>query len=200
MPVLEAPAVAGRVAELLRMRFVLVLLASVLVAPAAAHAAELPKCAKSERARCGSVSVPLHRADPAGPRITVRFRVIPRSDPSRPAGTPIVATEGGPGYSTIESGPGYEFLLGPLRRTHDLILMDNRGTGASGAIDCPRLQAGKGDYTREVGRCAQRLGPTADAYGTGAAADDLAAVLDKLGVPVVSIYGDSYGTYFAGMR
>ena len=179
------------------MRFVLVLLASVLVAPAAAHAAALPKCAKHERARCGSVSVPLHRADPAGPRITVRFRVIPRSDPSRPAGTPIVATEGGPGYSTIESGSSYEFLLGPLRRTHDLILMDNRGTGTSGAIDCPRLQAGNGDYTREVGRCAQRLGPTADAYGTGAAADDLAAVLDKLGVPVVSIYGDSYGTYFA---
>ena len=108
------------------MRFVLVLLASVLVAPAAAHAAALPKCAKHERARCGSVSVPLHRADPAGPRITVRFRVIPRSDPSRPAGTPIVATEGGPGYSTIESGSSYEFLLGPLRRTHDLILMDNR--------------------------------------------------------------------------
>ena len=76
------------------------------------------------------MSVPLHRADPAGPRITVRFRVIPRSDRSRPAGTPIVATEGGPGYSTIESGPSYEFLLGPLRRTHDLILMDNRGTGA----------------------------------------------------------------------
>ena len=195
--VLEARAAAGRVAGLVRLRLVLVLLAPLLIAPSAAGAAELPKCPKDKRARCGSVSVPLHRADPAGPRITVRFRVIPHSDRSRPAGTPIVATEGGPGYSTIESGPGYEFLLGPLRRTHDLILMDNRGTGGSGAIDCPRLQAGKGDYTREVGRCAQRLGPTADAYGTGAAADDLAAVLDKLGVPVVSIYGDSYGTYFA---
>ncbi len=191
------PAAAGRVAILVRPRLALLVLATFLLVPSAARAAELPKCAKDEAARCGSVSVPLHRTDPGGPRITVRFRVIPRSDPSRPAGTPIVATEGGPGYSTIESGAGYEFLLGPLRRTHDLILMDNRGTGASGAIDCPRLQAGKGDYTREVGRCAEHLGPAADAYGTGAAADDLAAVLDKLGVPVVSIYGDSYGTYFA---
>ena len=88
-------------------------------------------------------------------------------------------------------------MLGRLHRRHDLIVMDNRGTGRSGAINCKRLQAGKGVYAREVGRCARLLGRRANAYGTGAAADDLAAVLDKLGVPVVSIYGDSYGTYFA---
>ncbi len=71
---------------------------------------------------------------------------------------PIVAAEGGPGYGTIDSGAGYRFLLGPLGRDHDLILVDNRGTGRSGAIDCKRLQAGKGDYTRNVGRCARQLG------------------------------------------
>jgi len=88
-------------------------------------------------------------------------------------------------------------MLGPLRRDHDLILMDNRGVGRSGAIDCKRLQADKGSYTRNVAACARQLGAAADAYGTGAAADDLAAVLDRLDVPVVSLYGDSYGTYFA---
>ena len=180
------------------MRFLLAALLVLLIAPAAARATDLPpKCRGDAAARCGSVRVPLHRSDPGGEQIRVRYRVIPRRDRSRPAGTPIVATEGGPGYSTIESGAGYRFMLRPLLRTRDLILMDNRGTGGSGAIDCPRLQAGKGDYTREVGRCAERLGPAADAYGTGAAADDLAAVLDALGVPVVSLYGDSYGTYFA---
>jgi pimeloyl-ACP methyl ester carboxylesterase len=75
--------------------------------------------------------------------------------------------------------------------------MDNRGTGRSGAINCKRLQAGEGVYAREVGRCARLLGRRANAYGTGAAADDLAAILDRLRVPVVSIYGDSYGTFFA---
>ena len=88
-------------------------------------------------------------------------------------------------------------MLGPLRKRHALILMDYRGTGGSGAIDCPRLQAGLGNYVREVGRCARKLADRTDAYGTGAAADDLAAVLDRLKVPVVDIYGDSYGTYFA---
>jgi hypothetical protein len=61
-------------------------------------------------------------------------------------------------------------------------------------ISCPRLQAGKGRYVHAVGPCGRRLGAAADAYGTGAAADDLAAVLDRLNVTVVNIYGDSYGT------
>ena len=88
-------------------------------------------------------------------------------------------------------------MLGGLLARHDLIVVDNRGTGSSGAIDCPRLQAYKGNYVREVGRCGRKLGKRADAYGSGAAADDLAAVLDRLQVPVINIYGDSYGTYFA---
>ena len=114
--------------------------------------------ATAARAAAGSASrctAPI----PSGPRLTVRFRVYPRTDRARPAGEPIVAAEGGPGYGSIDSGAGYRFLLGPLRRDHDLILVDNRGTGRSGAIDCPRLQAGKGGYTRNVGRCARQLGP-----------------------------------------
>jgi pimeloyl-ACP methyl ester carboxylesterase len=127
----------------------------------------------------------------------VRFRVYPRTDRSRPALEPIVTAEGGPGYGSIDEASSYRFMLRPLLARHDLILVDNRGTGRSGAIDCPRLQAYKGDYVREVGRCGSKLGKRADAYGSGAAADDLAAVLDRLKVSVVDIYGDSYGTYFA---
>jgi pimeloyl-ACP methyl ester carboxylesterase len=174
-----------------------VVLAAAFAAVPGAHAADLPRCKGDPSARCGKLDVPLHRADPAGPSLTIRFRVHPRTDRSRPAGVPIVAAEGGPGYGSIDSGDGYRFMLGQLRRDHDLILVDNRGTGRSGAIDCPRLQAGRGSYARNVGRCARQLGPSAGAYGTGAAADDLAAILDRLRIPVVSIYGDSYGTYFA---
>ena len=170
------------------------------VAPAGAAAAPATKpCPDDKSARCGSVRVPLLRGAPdgGGRKLRVKFRVFPRTDRSKPAREPIVAAEGGPGYATIESADSYKFMLGPLRRQHDLIVMDNRGTGSSGAINCPRLQAGKGVYLREVGRCARKLGAAANAYGTGAAADDLAAVLDKLGVPLVDVYGDSYGTYFS---
>ena len=68
-----------------------------------------------------------------------------------PALEPIVGAEGGPGYPSIDSAESYLFMLGGLHRRHDLIVMDNRGTGRSGAINCKRLQAAKGVYAREVG-------------------------------------------------
>ena len=176
--------------------------ALVLIAgmPAAAGAQPVTKrCPDDPRARCGWVRVPLLRAAPdgGGRKLRIHFRVFRRTDRSRPALEPIVAVEGGPGYPSIGSAESYLFLLGPMRRRHDLIVVDNRGTGRSGAINCPRLQALKGEYEREAARCARKLGRAANAYGTGAAADDLAAVLDELRVRVVDIYGDSYGTYFA---
>jgi pimeloyl-ACP methyl ester carboxylesterase len=176
---------------------VLVILAATGASAAAAPATR--RCADDNAARCGSVVVPLLRGAPAGGgrKLRVHFRVFPRTHHSRPALEPVVAVEGGPGYPSIDSAESYLFMLGRLRGRHDLIVVDNRGTGRSGAIDCPRLQAGKGVYAREVGGGGRRLGRRANAYGTGAAADDLAAVLDKLHSPLVSIYGDSYGTYFA---
>ncbi len=177
----------------------LIVLVAALPAAAAAGTRPTKPCKDDRAARCGSIRVPLFRGVPGGggQKLRVHFRVYPRTDRSRPALEPIVGAEGGPGYPSIDSAESYLFMLGSLRRRHDLIVMDNRGTGRSGAINCPRLQAGKGVYSREVGRCARKLGRAANAYGTGAAADDLAAVLDRLGVPVVNIYGDSYGTYFS---
>jgi pimeloyl-ACP methyl ester carboxylesterase len=173
----------------------------VLAIPAMAAAAPVTRPCPGERSvRCGSIEVPLIRAAPDGGGRTLRvhFRVYPRTDRSKPALEPVVAAEGGPGYGSIDSAESYLFMLGSLRSRHDMIVVDNRGTGRSGAIDCPRLQAGKGVYSREVGRCARKLGGAANAYGTGAAADDLAAILDRLRVRrPVNVYGDSYGTYFA---
>ena len=187
-------------AAAMRIAALLALALGLAALPAAASAASPTKpCRDDKRARCGNIRVPLYRAAPngGGRKLRVHFRVFPRTDRSKRALEPIVTVEGGPGYPSIGTADDYLFMLGPLRRRHDMIVVDNRGTGRSGVINCPRLQAGKGVYEREVGRCARRLGRAANAYGTGAAADDLAAVLDKLGVPVVNIYGDSYGTYFS---
>lgn len=124
-----------------RVGLVGVMLVSLTVATPAA-AAPLKPCRDDRSARCGAIEVPVHRSAPDGPKLKVRFRVLPRTDRSRPALEPIVAAEGGPGHATIDSASGYEFMLRPLRARRDLIVMDNRGTGSSGAIDCPRLQLG----------------------------------------------------------
>ena len=44
--------------------------------------------------------------------------------------------------------------------------------------------------------CGRQLGATAEDYGTADAADDLADVLDALGIDKIDLYGDSYGTFF----
>lgn len=45
--------------------------------------------------------------------------------------------------------------------------------------------------------CGDQLADTRYLYGSGLAADDVAAILDALAIPVVDLYGDSYGTFFA---
>ncbi len=56
--------------------------------------------------------------------------------PEKPLET-LVATEGGPGYPATLSRDGYLALFEPLRRRHDVLLMDNRGTGQSGSHRLP---------------------------------------------------------------
>ena len=151
----------------------------------------------SPAAQSGSIRVPLDRGHPGLGNLAVRYAVIRHTDRSRPPLEPIVAFEGGPGYGSIGSASTYLFMLGKLHRRHDLIVMDQRGTGSSGAIDCPALQGGIPPYSAAAAACARRLGRTASAYGTGAVADDMAAILRKLHAPKVDVYGDSYGTYAA---
>ena len=90
------------------------------------------------------------------------------------------------------------FMLGRLHRAPR---PDRHGQPRHRPLGRDQLQAppGRQGGLRARGRPlrAAARAPRANAYGTGAAADDLAAVLDKLGVPVVNVYGDSYGTYFA---
>ena len=84
----------------------------------------------------------------------------------------------------------------PAPRDARLVLMDNRGTGKSGAIDCPALQTAEQWTVELVGACGASLGERAALYSTAYAADDLAAVIEALEAPPIDLYGDSYGTYF----
>ena len=194
------------------LRFTLTLLGNVLLAAsaAAAHGIDAPRPATPPTlriggfvlARCGAVPAycgRLERAlDPAGRvpgHVSVYFEFYPHTARGPSQGT-LVATEGGPGYPATGSRDAYLALLEPLRRTRDLILMDNRGTGRSGALDCPTLQAADRWTTAMVGACGDSLGERSALYGTALAADDLAAILDRLSAGKIDLYGDSYGTYF----
>jgi pimeloyl-ACP methyl ester carboxylesterase len=72
------------------------------------------------------------------------------------------------------------------RRTHDLLVVDGRGTGRSRPLGCTGAAA-----------CGQALGAARGFYTTADVAADLDAVRAKLGLRRWSLYGISYGTYEA---
>ena len=74
---------------------VLILLAVGLCAPAGASARLLGPCPDTHDAKCGTVAVPLDRANPAMGTIPIFFRYV-RHTGSGPVGDPIFTTEGGP--------------------------------------------------------------------------------------------------------
>ena len=185
----------------------------VLISMAAAGLAAAPAAAAPPRAtfhacedapapaRCGSVVVPLDRRGEqpaADPRtLTISFELYPRRRGDRPSLGTLVNVEGGPGYSTTDSRDYYLALDDPLMDRREVLLVDARGTGRSEPLDCPAFRQTVEDYIRRAGRCADQLGGTVDFYGTHAAAEDMADVLDALGIGTIDLYGDSYGSYFA---
>jgi pimeloyl-ACP methyl ester carboxylesterase len=155
---------------------------------------KLARCGPGPR-YCGRIDRPLDPTGAIGGQISIYFEFYPHTAAGPSAGT-LVATEGGPGYPATESRGDYLALFGPLRDVRDIVLMDNRGTGKSGAIDCPGLQRAAQWTVALVGRCGASLGERAALYSTAYAADDLAAILEMLGAQAIDLYGDSYGTYF----
>ena len=178
------------------MRSGLLAVLAAVILPASADA-QFHRCRDAAPgARCGHVAVPVDRLAPAGEKIKIDFERYRRRDRGRPSLGTIVAVEGGPGYSTTDSRDSYLELVRPLMGRRDLLLVDARGTGLSGALDCPALRRTVAGYVRRAGRCAEQLGPRVDRYTTRASVDDLADVLDALEIGPVDIYGDSYGSYF----
>jgi pimeloyl-ACP methyl ester carboxylesterase len=149
-------------------------------------------------ASCGSVTVPLDRQNPAAGTIDIHYALVPHTDPARPAAGTIVPNPGGPGQATIASAALYLQPLAPLRRDRDLLLIDPRGTGQSGALTCPSLssQDPLSLDLESIGTiCGAELGARAGLYGSAAVADDIDAVRASLGLDKVDLWGDSYGTF-----
>ena len=169
----------------------------------------LDPCEDLDGAWCGSLRVPYDRADPAAGTIPITFEWYPATN--APVGT-MVAMEGGPGYPSTGSRDYYIELFAGLERTRNLLLVDNRGTGRSGLVNCRPLQRwhlalGDQEFDRRLAACGDQLNSArplprggfvhgSDLYGSANAARDLADVLAALQTGPVDLYGDSYGSYF----
>jgi pimeloyl-ACP methyl ester carboxylesterase len=141
---------------------------------------------------CGYVKVPLDRNQPHKTKISIYFELYPHTG-GGPAESAILVNFGGPGPATSANRGEALYVFGPNLDTHDILLIDDRGRGLSGTINCNELQHGIGPLDQEIADCAAQLLNGASRYGTGDIAQDTDAVRAALGYDKVDYYGGSYG-------
>ena len=141
-----------------------------------------------------------------GRRIDLNLALI-KSEAEAADADIVVFLAGGPGQAAIENWPQIAPALAPLRRHHHILLLDQRGTGKSNALDCARASA-KSDaeepdeieaVRNNTRACLAEVQGHADPrlYTTTIAAHDLEAVRIALGAPTFDLVGVSYGTRMA---
>ncbi|RLP28655.1 alpha/beta hydrolase [Nocardia seriolae] len=148
---------------------------------------------------CGTVSRGLVDGRGDLGAVEVGYAVIRHRGGEGAVGT-VLPNPGGPGVPMVSHAVEAAAVTADLLADHDVLLIDPRGTGVSGAIDCgvgaDEYQLGTREQQRAaVGRCADRLGDKAAGYTSAATVDDFDAVRAKLGIDKLIPYGISYGTY-----
>jgi pimeloyl-ACP methyl ester carboxylesterase len=164
-------------------------------------------------AQCGIVSVPEDRVQASnGLLIDIHVTVLPATNRESTA-APIFHFEGGPGGSAITNFTAWYTSYRPLMADHDIVLIDQRGTGKSASLQCsevidPALKDLAEVRTREqeltlllerTAACLQRVAATNDPalYHSVTMADDTDAVRKALGYDKINLFGNSYGTWLA---
>lgn len=153
-------------------------------------------------ARCGVLAVPLDRANRQSVTLQLSIAVVPALNRHAEA-APLFLLAGGPGQGAISMYTSYASAFTRVNRDHDLVLLDQRGTGNSSPLSCeypddwqappdpmPALRQATAD-------CLKRYGDAVRFYTSSAAVADLDAVRGALGYPVIDLYGVSYGTRVA---
>jgi pimeloyl-ACP methyl ester carboxylesterase len=154
-------------------------------------------------AQCATVSVPEDRARPDGRRIGIFVAVLP-ANTLDPRPDPLVILAGGPGQAASSLGP-FAAQLGEVRRTRDIVLVDQRGTGRSAALSCKAFSPDdRADFELDplpkARDCLAELrarGVDPAQYTTEAFVADLEDVRAALGYPTLNLWGGSYGTRVA---
>ena len=164
--------------------------------PATRHSSvRLTPCAvRLVAARCGRLSVPEDPAHPDGRRISLRIAVLPAAH--QPSDGALFYLEGGPGGAATDELPAFDQLFGKIAATRDIVFVDQRGTGGSHALRCPKASVSVQDaaaVAAYVQRCFARVGPEARQYTTGPAMEDIEAVRRALGYGRIDLFGGSYG-------
>lgn len=134
-------------------------------------------------AQCGRLTVALDHSGATPGTQSLAYALVPATGPR--TGT-IVFLAGGPGQAALPLTADVVELLKPVRASHDIVMVDQRGTGDSDAVECA-----------DVRECAQRLGARRAFLNTTETAHDLEDLRVALAADKLTLLGVSYGTKVA---
>jgi len=182
-------------------------------APAAAGKLPLHECRlehplriSSVAARCGILKVAEDPARAGGPTIDLRVAVVPALN-RRTKAAPLFVLAGGPGQAATDLYASTASAFARVNRNHDIVLVDQRGTGRSAPLSCnypDDWQSDWRDVAEEMPRlrqatltCLAKFGDRVRYYTSSVAVGDLDEVRAALGYARIDLYASSYGTRVA---
>ena len=110
---------------------------------------------------------------------------------------------GGPGQAAADLYASYAGAFARTHRNHDIVLVDQRGTGRSEPLVCSYpddwgdTEESMPELRRATSACLAKYGDRVRFYTTSVAVGDLDRVRIALGYTAIDLYGSSYGTRVA---
>lgn len=178
-----------------------------------------PLSGQTTAAWCAPFQRPENPADAAGRQMHLRLALIRGTD-AHPAPDLVVFLTGGPGESAIDDWPQVAPAFESVLEHRDVVLLDQRGTGGSHPLRCPKAEHAaelaskeqtashkpretptqrQARQAAETQACLAEIEESADPryFTTTDAVDDLIALRHALGDPQFDLVGVSYGTRVA---
>lgn len=154
----------------------------------------------SQKAQCGTLTVPVNRDVPD---VTIDLNVAvvsARSD--KKADDPLLLLAGGPGQGAVETFAATASVYQSSLRDRDIIMVDQRGTGESHPLRCEvteeqmelMMDTESDAWKPWLQGCKDSMDVDTRFFTTTDAIKDLEAVRQALDIKQWNIYGGSYGT------
>lgn len=160
----------------------------------------LPGTNYTAEARCGSYDVPENPQQPDGKQISLNIAMAPATG-RKTEPDPVFFFAGGPGQAASETWVMIRPVLNQIRKSRDIVMIDQRGTGksnklacASGPIDDLNQEFDLNVVREETQKCLAELNGDPRFYTTTIAMADYNLVRAAMGYDKINIMGVSYGT------
>jgi pimeloyl-ACP methyl ester carboxylesterase len=163
---------------------------------------EHPLKIASAAARCGVLNVAENPLQPAGRTIELRVAVIPALN-RRANAAPLFLLAGGPGQAATDLYVSTAGAFARINRNHDIVLVDQRGTGKSAPLFCSYpddwrdVEDAMPALRQATRACLSQFGDSVRYYTSSVAVRDLDQVRRALGLRQIDMYAASYGTRVA---